>query len=167
MKVFLSRLMLILCLVIFQRSFLDIVWPGQETPTLLLSMAIAFSFLFGFERGMLWTLGAVFLASLIGSIGPFPLFCVGVVYVTSYVSRRLRLEQRMQSLLMLMAFASLAALGYPIFSALWYEVGVPWRSLWGNVLEMICVFPLVFGLLRFYEEWVRESHRLEFRNVRV
>lgn len=167
MSVFFQRVGLLLFAVILQRSFLDILWPSLEVPALVISVIISLIFLLGFERGLGWALLTLLLFALLGEVGMFPVFAVGVAYGTSFLSRRLVIEHRFQSSLILSIVAAGAAVLYGVLSALVYHGTVGVGSIVGSALETLLVFPLVLIVLRLSEEYIRTSQMSEFRGLRT
>lgn len=167
MNSFLQRTILLLFFVILQRSFSDILWSDLEAPSLMIAATVALVFLLGFQQALGWVLLMIFLFMLLGTTSFFALFAIGVAYGTSFLSRRLLIEHRFQSILVLSAISAAAAASYLLLDALWHPSGIAFGKVAGNMLEAFLLFPLVFSLLRFSEEHIRTSLMSEFRGLRT
>jgi rod shape-determining protein MreC len=114
MKVFFLRLSVILTIIFFQLSFLDIIFPWFHIPLLLLSSVVAWTLVFGFPQSLRMTLPLTLLFDCIslGAVSSFSLYAVFLAYATSFLSRRLLIEHRGASLILYALFAAGSALGY-------------------------------------------------------
>ena len=166
MNVFLQRSVPLLIFIVLQRSFLDVLWPSLEAPSLLIATIISLVFLLGFKQSLGWVLFTVLLFMLLGTVGYFAIFAVVVAYGTSFLSRRLLIERRLQSILALSVVSAGSAVAYLFISFFWYRGGLVIWQITGNALEALLIFPIVFGILRFSEEHIRASLMSEFRGLR-
>ncbi|MFZ1655064.1 MAG: hypothetical protein WBO92_02905 [Candidatus Moraniibacteriota bacterium] len=166
MSVFVQRLLLLLLLVVLQHSFLDILWPSLGAPVLLIAASIAIVFLTGFAQGIGWVVLMVGLSFLLEEMSFFPVFAVGIAYGASFLSRRLRLEDRIQNIVVLSLVAAFSALLYRVL--LYFFEAVDWTlslMIWDAALAFL-VFPIVFGIIRRHEEYIKTSLMSEFRGLR-
>lgn len=170
MSIVLQQILLLLTIVIFQRSFFDILWPGFDAPSLIIATTIALVFIMGFARSLRWVLLLAFFYALLGNGGMqglFPVVAVGTAYATSFLSRRLLIERRMESSLALGLVSALTALGYSLFIALWKDAIILVSAVVGNMLLAFLLFLVVFIVLRIREERIRFSLMSEFRGMRT
>lgn len=167
MNVFFQRFISLLLAVVLQRSFLDVLWPGLSAPAIILSVTITLIFLLGFEQGIGWVVLLLLLHMLLGVSGIFPVYAVAVAYGTSFIVRRLRIEHRIQSSLILALATGLSAGTFLVLLSVTQDIRLSASLLAANILEGFLVFPLVFGALRFREERIRSSLMSEFRGMRT
>lgn len=166
MSIFFQRFFMLLLAVVLQHSFLDILWPNLETPSILIAVIISYVFLLGFKRSIGWVLLVAWLSLLIGEVSVFPVFAVGIAYGASFLSRRLRIEHRVQNVFALSLVAAFSASIYMLSLTFLQGTGLsPWLVL-GNALVALAVFPIIFGVFRWHEEQIETSLMSEFRGVR-
>lgn len=170
MNLFLQQFVLLLALVILQRSFFDILWPGFDVPALIIAATIALVFILGFARALGWVLMLIFLYVLLGSnseIGYFPVIAVVVAYGTSFLSRRLLIERPIQSSLTLAFVSGLSVGAAALIFRLFQDSSMSLAAGAGDALLTMLIFPIVFIVLRIREEHVRSSLMSEFRGLRT
>ncbi len=170
MSIVLQQTLLLLSLVIFQRSFLDILWPRFDAPSLIIATIIALVFILGFIRSLNWVLLLIFFYGLLGSgdmQGLFPIMAVGIAYSASFLSRRLLIERHMESSLALGLVSASMVLAYTLLLSVWQDSIVSFSTVLGNMLLALFLFPLVFTVLRIREERIRFSLMSEFRGMRT
>lgn len=165
-----QQIFLLLFIVILQRSFFDILWPGFDAPSLIIATISALVFVLGFAHSLRWVLLLIFFYVLLGNDGIrvlFPIIAVGIAYATSFLSRRLLIEHHLESSLVLGLVSGSMALGYSLFSALWQDATISVPATLGNTLLALFLFPVVFTVLRIREERTRFSLMSEFRGMRT
>ncbi|MFZ1626347.1 MAG: hypothetical protein WAT81_00915 [Candidatus Moraniibacteriota bacterium] len=167
MSTFIQRITLLLLAVILQRSFFDVLWPSLIAPALIISVVVSLVFLLGFEHGLPWVFLTLFLFTLLGEVGIFPVFAVGVAYGTSFLSRRLLIEHHVESSLALAMVTAAAAAAYVFVSIFLYGSSATVGQVIGGIFEAFLIFPLVLIVLRFSEEHIRSSQMAEFRGLRT
>lgn len=170
MSIVLQQILILLFIVILQRSLLDILWPGFDAPSLIIAATIALVFVLGFARSLRWVLLLIFFYVLLGNDGVqglFPVIAVGIAYATSFLSRRLLIERHIESSLVLGLVSAFMALGYAVLFALWRDMTFSISAAAGNMLLAFSLFPLVFTVLRIREERIRFSLMSEFRGMRT
>ncbi len=170
MSIVLQQILLLLLIVILQRSFLDVLWSGLDAPSLIIVTAITLVFVQGFARSLRWVLLLIFFYALLGNDGIqgwFPVIAVGIAYATSFLSRRLLIERYVESSLALGLFSALAASGYACLFALWQPGSISVSAIAGNAFLAFLLLPLVLTVLRIREERIRFSLMSEFRGIRT
>ncbi len=168
MSIFVQRSALFLVLAVFQYSFLDILWPSFPAPAAMIALIVSQVFLNGFEKGGLWSLFAVGLFLLLGqSDHIFVLFGVLIAYGTGFLSRRLVIERPVQTSFLLACTSAGFAATYIIVIVLFFQHPLVVWSLFGNILQTLFVFPVIFFILTTWERYVRESAMSEFRGLRT
>lgn len=170
MSIVFQQILILLFIAILQRSFLDILWPGFDAPSLIIAATIALVFVLGFARSLRWVLLLIFFYALLGNGGTqglFPVVAVGIAYAASFLSRRLLIERHVESSLILGLVSAFMALGYAVLFALWQDMPFSVLAAVGNMLLAFVLFPLVFTVLRIREERIRFSLMSEFRGMRT
>ncbi len=170
MSIILQQTLLLLVIVILQRSFLDVLWPGLDAPSLIIATIIALVFILGFSRALGWVIMLVFFYELLGNgsiEAIFPVAAVGIAYAASFLSRRLLIERHVESSLALGLVSASAALAYLLSLVLLQDSTlVPIVAL-GNMFLASLLFPIVFTVLRIREERIRFGLMSEFRGMRT
>ena len=168
MTLFVQRLALFLLLAVFQYSFLDVLWPSFSAPAAMISLTVSLVFLSGFEHGGLWALFATALFLLLSQDDyTFALFTVLVAYGTGFLSRRLVIERPVQTSFVLASASAGFAAGYIVISALISRQSFDTGALFGNILQTMLVFPVMFLILKTWEKFAKESAMSEFRGMRT
>ena len=167
MSTFIQRIMLLLFAVILQRSFFDILWPSLIAPALIISVVVSLVFLLGFKQGLPWVFLTLFLYTLLGEVGIFPVFAVGVAYGTSFLSRRLLIEHRFQSSLALSIVTAASAIVYVLGSIVLSGSSTTVGQVIGSIFEALLIFPIVLIVIRFSEEYIQSTQMAEFRGLRT
>lgn len=170
MSIVLQQILLLLLIVILQRSFLDILWPGFDAPSLIIVTTITLVFIQGFTRSLRWVLLLIFFHALLGNgsiQGLFPIMAVGIAYLTSFLSRRLLIERHVESALALGLVSTGMTLGYALFFALWQETSLSVSAIAGNALLSFLLLPIILTVLRVREERIRFGLMSEFRGMRT
>lgn len=170
MSIVLQQILLLLFVVILQRSFLDVLWSGFDAPSLIIVTTITLVFVQGFARSLRWVLLLIFFYALLGNDGIqglFPVIAVGIAYATSFLSRRLLIERHVESSLALGLFSALTASGYALLFAIWQQASISVSAIVGNALLAFFLLPLVLTVLRIREERIRFSLMSEFRGIRT
>lgn len=170
MSMVLQQGLILLSIVIFQRSFFDVLWPSFIAPVLIITVIIALVFVLGFTRALGWVLLLVFFYTLLGNDdqrGMFPIVGVVIAYGTSFLSRRLLIEQHVESSLALGIFGAVSVLVYWFLMRFSQNISITISVLLGNALAALIIFPIVFTLLRIWDERVRFSRMSEFRGLRT
>lgn len=168
MSIFLQRTALFLLVVIMQRSFLDVLWPGLVAPTLMITLIVSLVFLNGFENGGLWSLLALILFALLGEgEQAFLLYAVVIAYGTSFLSRRLVTERPLQTAVILALSSAGFAFVYALLFLLIENGRFDFLGASLNALQAALVFPFVFLLFRAWEGYIKNSFMSEFRGMRT
>ncbi len=170
MSIVLQHILFLLLIVIMQRSFFDILWPGFDAPALIIATTITLVFVQGFAQSLRWVLVLVFFYVLLGNgdtQGLLPIVTVGIAYATSFLSRRLLIERHMESSLALGLVSAFMALGYSLLLSLWQDTALVLSGIIGNMVLSALLFPCIFTVLRIWEERIRFSLMSEFRGMRT
>lgn len=171
MKVFFFRLFFILVLVFFEFSFLDVLFPWISAPIVLIDSAVAWALLVSFPRVLFMTIPLTAFFDIVASEtqGMLTLYAVLLVYVLSFLSRRLLLEYRGINMALYALFASLGVLGFMFFEFifsrgnpfLWTKEMVatlfffaPFRDVFLSMLLCIPFFVCVYFLIRRFEKYM-------------
>ncbi len=167
MSIVLQRFAVFLIIAVIQRSFLDILWPVLVAPAAIIALVISLVFLFGFERGLAWSLLGVAIYALLGPPTLFPVYAVAIAYATSFLSRRIVLEAHVRSYLILASVAGGFAVAYAVGLALFQAETLFVGRFVENFFETFLLFLLLFPLLRWWERRIQYGLMSEFRGVRV
>lgn len=166
MSVFFQRFILLLFLVVLQYSFFDILWPGNKAPSVVVATVIAIIFLHGFERGMSWVLLVIGVSFIIGGVNIIPVLLVGIAYGTSFLSRRMRIEHRVQNMFVLSFVSGVSTLVLTAALQLPWLTPIVFTQMLGNAMLTGLVFPFIYSVIRWSEEQIETRQRSEFRSVR-
>jgi hypothetical protein len=170
MSIILQQILLLLVIVILQRSFLDILWPGLDAPSLIIATIVALVFILGFSRALGWVIALVFFYELLGSgtvQAVFPVAAVAIAYAASFLSRRLLIERHAESSLALGLVSASAVLAHLLSLVLFRDSTLVPIVVIGNMLLASFLFPIVFTVLRIREERIRFGLMSEFRGMRT
>ncbi|MDD2766551.1 MAG: hypothetical protein PHH40_02160 [Candidatus Moranbacteria bacterium] len=120
MRLFFFRLLFILALVSFQISFFDILFPWMTVPIAIFVALIVWSLLIPFPQVFMRVIPTTMLLDIIssGTPGIFSLYAICLVYATSFLSRRLSIEQSTIGITLSLALSASALVGFRIFSFL-------------------------------------------------
>ncbi len=166
MSVLAQRMLLLLLLVVLQYSFFDILWLSLGAPVLLIAASITLVFLAGFAQGIGWVVFMAGLSFLIGETRFFPVFAVSIAYGASFLSRRLRLEDHIQTIVVLALVAVASTLLYRAALFSFGSLEWTWSPMVWDAVRAFLVFPIVFSLLRWHEEYIKANLMSEFRSLR-
>lgn len=151
-----------------QVAFLSILWPALVVPILVLAALVATVVVRGFVTGV-WTWFPLLVGYATVSAGREGLlvpFGIVLAYATSFISRRLLSEKRLQSVVLLttvmllgvgMALFGLSLLGRFTFSL---------ATIFSHILGTLLFFPPILFMLERLETWLTVRRASEFRGLR-
>ncbi len=162
MRFFRWHFLLILFWVIFEVSFLQIVFPNGKAPLAILALVVTMGIVFSLDRAFGLTLLTVLLFDLsrAGTLTTFFFFTLPLVLITGFVRERFFPESH--------SLIHPQAILFFLVSLIVYEVFTPafsWPSGW-DMLVGLGMFPVVFFSVYRLEEWLVSSSLLEFRGLR-
>lgn len=162
MRFFLWNFALNLFWVIFETSFLEILFPLLSAPLSILALIVAVGIILPFKEGLWLTLLTVFLFDLsrAGVVTSFIFFALPLLGVTHFFRIRFLPEAT--------AFVRPASLFFYATVVLVYELCTPFFSrpvLSSFVIGMI-IFPIVFFSLYRLNNWLTTNSLSEFRGLR-
>ncbi|MEI6650275.1 MAG: hypothetical protein WCL23_02440 [Candidatus Moraniibacteriota bacterium] len=163
MNPFFWRTVAVLVLVILGSSFLPIVF-GSSTVSLatLFSLSVVATLSYGFSRALPVAILSGLLAdcATLGPLGLSAAFCVGLVYVASFSSRRMVTDHGFLPFIVSGIVVGLSITVFRFFSFLVSGAGFPhsfasfsFGSVGTSLLSGIIVFPVVFVAFRRFEVW--------------
>lgn len=182
MKIFLLRVGLLLVLVFFQLSFLNIIFPWFHVPLLLVVSVVAWTLIMGFPEALKLTLPLCLLYDIVsfGMISGFTLFAVVLAYATSFLSRRVVLDHYGVSIGLYAFFAAASALMYQLIAFVFLNGDVFFRTT--NSALSIAAFPsdififsfvlalglflILYVLLRRFDAYVKSMFQKKILKVR-
>lgn len=120
MKIFFLRLFFIIALIFFEFSFLDILFPWTIGPILVFVSVIIWSLSVPFPNVFWRVIPTTLFLDIISSGMPgfFSLYAVCLVYATSFISRRLSIEQSTVGMTISLLLTLATLFGLRIFSFL-------------------------------------------------
>ncbi len=162
MRFFSWHLLLITFWIVFEISFLQILFVEVQAPLAILALLVSMSMVFSFNQVLGFSLLAIFLFDLsrAGTITPFFLFALPLVLITGFVAHRFFPESR--------SIIHFPALLFFVLVVALYEMFTPFFT-WPAVSDLllgILIFPLVFFSVYRLEGWLVSSSMLEFRGLR-
>ncbi len=162
MRFFSWHLLLILFWIIFEISFLQVLFVDMKAPLAFLALLVSMSIVFSLDQALGLSLLAVFLFDLsrMGSITPFFFFALPLVLITGFIAYRFFPESR--------SIIRLPAIIFFVLMVVLYEILTPFLS-WPRGQDLLLgsiIFPMVFFSVYRLEEWLVSSSMLEFRGLR-
>lgn len=162
MRFFSWHLLLIIFWLIFEISFLQILFVDIKAPIALLALLVSMSMVFSLDQAVGLSLLTAFLFDVLraGTITPFFLFVFPLILITGFVANRFFPESR--------SVIRLPAIIFFVLVVALYEMLTPffsWPAL-GDLVLSIVLFPLVFFSVYRLEEWLISNSMLEFRGLR-
>jgi len=171
MKIFFLRLLFIFVLVFFEFSFLDILFPWISAPIVLIDSIVAWALLVSFPRVLFMTIPLTAFFDIVSpeSQGILTLYAVLLVYMMSFLSRRLLLEYRGINMALYALLSSLGVLGFTFFEFIFSQGNpflwtkeivatlsflVPFRDVFFSMLLCIPLFICVYFLIRWFEKYM-------------
>ncbi|TXH07515.1 MAG: hypothetical protein E6Q06_02540 [Candidatus Moraniibacteriota bacterium] len=170
MSLVFQRCLLIFVVALVQRSFFDILWPDFEVPSLVVSAIVAETFILGFSTSIKWVILLIFFHSMLGADSAdslFPVAAVMVAYVTSFLSRRLRIERPVQSSCILAIVSAIAVLALQLFLFITQGIQTSLSIVFGNAFLALLLLPIMFIIFRSHDEYIRTSLMSDFRSLRT
>lgn len=181
MKVFFLRVSLMLIFVILQLSFFDILFPWPQAPVLLLVAVVVWTLVLGFPRSLYLTVPlTLFLDSAsYGAVSWVSLYAVLLAYGTSFLSRRLLIEHRGLSLALYAFFTAASIFAYQSLTPFVSRSSIgalvkdatsspfpSWSIVFFTFLFSCFLFPLVYFILKRFENHIEFIAQKQFLNVR-
>ncbi len=179
MKIVLLRILFLLLLVFLQTSFFGIIFPWFQTPLFLMGAVISFTLVRGFPGALFMVVPLVlFFDTLsLGAITWFSPYAVFVAYVTSFLLRRLLLEQAGLGLLVYSLVSFGATLLYQtLFAIVIFRGGMdmttvlhlslPLESLLFSLILSIPIFIATYQVTGGFERYLKNVSQRQFRSVR-
>jgi len=125
MKIFFLWFIFILTLVTFQVSFFDILFPWAILPVWVFSFVLIWSLFLPFPQVFFQVIPTAVLFDIFsfGVSGVFSLYAICLVYMTSFLSRRVSIEYNVIGIVFSLLFSFFALIGYQLFSFLFSVAG--------------------------------------------
>jgi hypothetical protein len=144
MKIFSFRLLFILIILFFEFSFFDVLFPWVSAPIIIIASVVAWSLLRPFPLMFFMTIPLTLLFDIVSSGRPniFSLYAVLLVYTTSFISRRLLVEQRGFGLWLYALFSALSVFCFTLFEYIFSKENV-FTSVTDTFLRF---FPIMLSL---------------------
>lgn len=148
--------------ILFDISFIEILFPSLKTPVVVLSLVVSFGLTFSFERGLTWALITMLLFDILrtGVLTPFFFFTLPLVFIIGFFSHHFLPKDR----------SSLRPLTLMLFMGiiLFYETFVPVLSKPSLAVLLIGIlaFPAVHFFVSRINERLLQSSLSEFRGLR-
>lgn len=162
MRFFVWYITLVFFWILFDISFIEILFPNVKTPVIVLALIVSFGLTFSFERGLSWALITMVLFDILrtGALTPFFFFVLPLIFIVGFFSHHFLPKDR----------TSLRPLTLALFLCiiLFYESFVPFLSQPSLVVLFIGVlaFPAVHFSVSRINEWLLQSSLSEFRGLR-
>ncbi|GEM_PF-1694904 len=182
MKTLLIRFLLLLIVIFFQLSFLDILFPQLAVPIGIVVCTVVWTLVQGFPRALWMTVPLSVLYEIVvsGSVGIFSVFSIVLAYGVSFLSRRLLIEERGNGIFLYAVVAAGAALVCRIFLIAFLAgdtgvyvfrtggfsslfVGIPIMRI---VVISSVLFIVAYPLMRRFENYIVRISQQQFLNVR-
>ncbi len=148
--------------ILFELSFLELLFPDVVAPLFLLALVIALVAVLDFPRGFWWSVGSSITFDLLrsGELTLLTVWMVVLAYVTSFLSRRLTFggghtSRLLLTLLMVVAVAVYGSIS-PFFT-------------WPRFLDMLIAIPvflIVLASVHKLDTWLAFTSLSEFRGLR-
>ena len=145
MKIVLYHILLFTFLLTTQISFLDVLFPDFLVPLLILSAAVVWTVSLGFRQALGYLVPLLISYELLasGDIRLLSIYVVLLAYGTSFLSRRMLIENSGLASLFYVASIIGSAVVYHLASQLWLPGGIDLPS-WKSLLLQTGVAFLVF-----------------------
>ncbi len=182
MKEILLRALLVFGLVLFELSFVDVLFPEIGVPVVPIVAVVAWTLLLGFPRNLPLTLGMALLFDCLNNGVPtiFSLYVTFLSYTISFLSRRLHMESGHSATFLSCLLVVFSACAYQIILWIGFTLrsslpGIDWLfpaisfTFWQLVLTgalSLASFFFLSPLLRKSERFLSESREQAFLRVR-
>lgn len=129
----LSRLFIIVLFVLFQYSFLNLLFPKDIVPSVISVFVVSYVAILGFEKSWKWVvvLGVLVDLFTFSVVGKNVIIFVLLAYLVSLISRRFLLEKHEWRMLVIFFIVFFVTIFYNTFTIIWPESRMmPRNILW-------------------------------------
>lgn len=152
---------LLLFWVVFQISFLNLLFPDIQMPIGIFASIVALAIIFPLSQALGWSLVVIILFDILrfGFLTPLVFGVFPLVVCTNFVTKRFAADSRARFQPRLIFFFVVLVVVCQLFlSAAWPSIQ--------DIIIAVSLFPMVFYSLHRMQEWLVASSFVEFRGVR-
>ncbi|TXH01068.1 MAG: hypothetical protein E6P95_02585 [Candidatus Moraniibacteriota bacterium] len=153
--------LLLLFWIVFQISFLNIIFPDVRIPLAVLASMVTVATLFPVAPALGWSLITVVCFDIfrLGMLTPLVFASIPLVVIINFIANRFSADSRSRFQLRVVFFFVLLVMGSEVI------LFADWPGIQDIIVAMV-IFPVVFYSLHRMQEWLVTSSLVEFRGVR-